>query len=285
MTSALLADLSTFRFWRHFTNRTLAAIGVLAIALGLYDVLFPGDVADNVRPVFVLVVVAAVIYGFIASWPRPIEASYSAPNTRIRVLKGDLFDQDGHLVVGTCDTFDTLVPDVIAPSSVQGQFLNKVFGGRLDELDRQIADALRRIEPCGEVAKPGKTVRYPVGTVAVLRENRRKHFLVAYTEMSPSNEARGTADGVWRSLLSLWGVIGREANGETVSMPVIGGGQARLSQVLPVQDSIRFIALSFMLASRHEKICDELNIVILPADFDRLDRLQIQSFLNSLKAS
>jgi len=70
-----------------------------------------------------------------------------------------------------------------------------------------------------------------------------------------------------------------------VAISVIGGGQARLAQILPAQDSIRFIALSFMLASRREKICDELRIIVRPAEYKRLDRLELQSFLSSLRPS
>jgi len=43
--------------------------------------------------------------------------------------------------------------------------------------------------------------------------------------------------------------------------------------------------LSFMFACRKEKVCDELAIVIRPQDYERLDRLEIQSFLTSLKPS
>ncbi|WP_408735220.1 macro domain-containing protein [Acetobacter pasteurianus] len=52
--------------------------------------------------------------------------------------------------------------------------------------------------------------------------------------------------------------------GGSVSMAVIGGGQARLSSVMPAQDAIRFTLLSFMFASRKNRICDELRIVVRP---------------------
>ena len=70
-----------------------------------------------------------------------------------------------------------------------------------------------------------------------------------------------------------------------VSVPVIGGGQARLASVLPAQDSIRLIALSSMFASRTKKVCDELRIVVHPNDYEKLDRMELQSFLSSLRPS
>jgi hypothetical protein len=104
--------------------------------------------------------------------------------------------------------------------------------------------------------------------------------------MNEKNEAHGTVDGVWKSLLNLWAEISAQGNGAPVSIPVIGGGQARgLSSILPAQDSIRLIALSFMFTSRKSKICDELRIIVCPKDYEKLDRLEIQSFLSSLRPS
>lgn len=285
MTKDLLHDLQTLRFWRHFALATFSGMGLLSVAIGMYDVLFPGTIAKHVQPVLGASLVVSLIYGTVRAWPRPIMETYAAPNTVIRVIRGDLFEQRGHLVVGTCDTFDTSVPDIISKPSVQGQYLDRIFNSNVTRLDEQIASALKDVEPIGQILKPGKTVRYPIGTVAVIVENVRKTFLVAYTEMSEDNEARGTPDHVWRSLMSLWDAVAKHSNGGTVSMPVIGGGQSRLSQILPAQDSIRFIALSFMLASRREKVCDELVIVVPDKQYQRLDRLQLQSFLTSLRPS
>jgi len=103
--------------------------------------------------------------------------------------------------------------------------------------------------------------------------------------MDEQNQARSTPDILWKSLLNLWAEISRHANGGCVSIPVIGGGQSRMAQILPAQDSIRFIALSFMLASRKEKICDELRIVARTTDYNRLDRLELQAFLSALRPS
>ena len=119
----------------------------------------------------------------------------------------------------------------------------------------------------------------------MLTESGRKLFFVAYTYMNEQNQARGTADGIWKSLLNLWAEVSKYGNGGTVSISVIRGGQARIAQILPAQDSIRFIALSFMLASRREKVSDELRIIVRPTDYNRLDRLELQSFLSSLRPS
>jgi hypothetical protein len=285
VSTRLRKDLGTWRFWRHFGHSAFAAIGFFAAIVGLVGLLFPGVIADREGWLAAGIGLVAICYGTYCAWPTPIEATYTSPNMQVRVIEGDLFDQPGHLVIGMCDTFDTAIPSIIAKQSVQGQFLERIFASDIGELDQSLMNALSGIQPAGDIAKSGKTKKYPLGTVAVIREHARCYFCLAYTTMNEANEARGTIDGIWRSLDSLWKSISAHGNGQPVSMPVIGGGQARLSQVLPAQDSIRFMALSFVLSSRVEKICDELVIVVRPAEYEKLDRLELQAFLGSLRPS
>ena len=103
--------------------------------------------------------------------------------------------------------------------------------------------------------------------------------------MNERNEARATIDGLWQSMDNLWREVRALSNGDPVAMPVVGGGQARLSQLQPAQDAIRLTALSFMLASRTERVCERLDIVVREQDVGKLDMLEIRSFLASLRPS
>lgn len=228
---------------------------------------------------------SAIIYGLIKSWPRPIEMDFSAPKTKIKIIKGNILRQDSHLVVGVCDTFDTETPNIISRNSLLGQTINVLFNGDTKQINKLIDEALVGEKPVGEVAKEGKTARYELGTVAVVRHDPRLIYFMAYTEMNERNEAYGTVDAVWKSLSALWRAQSVHGNHSPISVPVIGGGQARMSSQLPAQDAIRIIALSFMFASRKSKISDELRIVVQPSDYDRLDRMELQSFLSSLRPS
>jgi Domain of unknown function (DUF6430) len=285
MASATMRDLRTRRFLTRLVKESLVAFGFFAALAGVVAALFP-DALDDRGAVWVVVIAALSIgFGLWRSWPRPIERSYTKPNTAIRLVRGDLFEEPGHVVVGACDTFDTQVPNVISPRSVQGQALQRLYGGDLSRLDGDLDAALKDETPIATVQKEGKTDRYRLGTVAALPQGPRMILFLAYTEMNDRNEARGTSDGIWRSMLSLWEAVSHHCNGEAVAIPVLGGGQARISQILPAQDSIRFIAFSFMLASRREKVCDELRIVVRPGDYEKLNRLELQAFLDSLEMS
>jgi Domain of unknown function (DUF6430) len=283
VTGGVLRDIKRRRFWTALLTYFFSAIGVLAAGLGLYDVVDPDRIAKGNLPLVLTVVIfVALLYGLYRSWPRPVEQEYSKPNTMIRIIEGDLFEQQAHQVVGMCDTFDTEPPNIIERRSVQGQLLSRVYRDDRGALDADLDAALSGISSVGRILKPGKQDVYPVGTVAVLKHPSRQYYCVAYTSMNRNNNASATVEGVWKSLESLWRSVNQNANGEAVAIPVIGGGQARISQVLPAQDSVRLTALSFMLASRQQKVCDRLDIIVRKGDIERLNMLELQAFLESL---
>ena len=267
----------------------LIAVGAIAGALQLYDVFDPARISQvSDKGVLTLVVaLASLSFALWRTWPRPIQQSFTKPNTEIHVIPGNLFAHDSHVMIGMADTFDTQIndPEVIQPSSVQGQFLLNVYNGDRLSLDADLDAALRGVVPVGTVAKPGKTARFPLGTVATVRRDGQNYFCLAYTTMDENNNARATIGGIWNCLGSLWDSVRRDANGGTIAVPVIGGGQARISQHLPAQDAIRLTALSFMLANRIEKVCDRLDIVVLEKDMERLNAPELQAFLRSLDES
>lgn len=278
-------DLRTRRFWRTFVIQSFAAVGFLAVLIELYDVFQPDAISNVDWPVPLVVVALALIYATYRSWPRPVEQQYSRPSTKIRILTGDLFDQDANLVIGMTNTFDTAVPHVISKASVQGQFLERVYSSDTAALDADLSQSLSGVVTTGSISKAGKQEKYPLGTIAVIQQNRQHYFCAAYTEMNEQNEAQGTVPGVWRCLENLWDVVRARSNGDPIAMPIIGGGQARMSQVLPAQDSIRLIILSFLLASRERRVCERLDIVVRDRDVRTLDMLELQAFLTSLQDS
>lgn len=278
-----LRYLKRWRFWRRFLTHAFAALGLESAVAGLIDA-FNDGALDGWGGLIWAGLLVAVVYGAVVARPRPVVAHFSSPQTTIRVISGDVFEQETHLVVGACDTFDTAMP-YIAQNSVQGQFLERVYGGDVTALDRDLEVGLQHALRTGEITKSGKTDKFEIGTVATLRTGKLRYFFLAYTEMDHLNKAHGTADGLWKSLATLWRAVRIESNGAAVSVPVIGGGQSGLSPVLPAEDAIRFIALSFIIASRGKKVCDELRIVALPDQYDRLNHLELQAFLSGLSRS
>lgn len=282
--SASKSDFLKTRFWRHALIYTFAATGILSGLIQILIVFFPALAAHSGGTTFSLYVLLSVIFGVCKAWPRPIQEEFTAPKMTIVIEEGDILEEKSNVVIGMCDTFDTAMP-MIAKNSLQGQALDKFYQQDLQRFDADIDKSLATKIPSGNVAKAGKQIRYEIGTVLPVTHGPRILYLLAYCEMDPFNKAHATIDGVWKSLSSLWAEVAKTSNGTAVSIPVIGGGQAKLSNVMPAQDSIRFIILSFIFASRKERICESLRIIVHPNDFKKLDRLELQSFLSSLKPS
>lgn len=278
-------DFATRRFWSAYAIHSFAAFGAIALLLDLSSLAYPSAGGFGGWRLLLGIGIAALLYALWRSWPQPIEQSYSAPSTKISIVAGDLLEQNTHLVIGVCDTFDTATPQIISENSLQGQLLRRYYGGNVKELDERISQSLSSKFVAGPVEKDGKTQRYSLGTVATLNERGRCIFLLAYSEMDANNNARASADGLWAALSGLWVEVVKRGNGDPVSIPVIGGGLSRISHVLPAQDAIRFLILSFMLASRETRICEELRIVVQPEEYRKLDRLELQAFLSSLRPS
>ena len=199
----ILQDMQTWRFWRHFLTRSFAIFGGVSTILQTNNVINPTVTTFQGVSVLIMVAATAIVGGLAWSWPRPITEEYDAPKTKITIAKGNLFDEKGHLVVGTNDTFDTETPVIIAKNSLQGQALDTLFGGDLRELDAQLGAALSNKQVIGTIAKPGKQTRYGVGTIATLKHGARLVFFLAYTEMDLQNKAESTPDKMWKCLLAL----------------------------------------------------------------------------------
>lgn len=277
------SDFAGRRFWRLFTVSAFAAVGAVAMSAGLIDVLFPDVLPKLAWPTALGVFALALWVGAWRAWPRPLQAQFASPNVTIRVVEGDLFDRPEHLVIGMNDTFDT-APGVIAVTSVQAQFLDRIYGGDTARLDEDLTHALAGA-PHDRIGKEGKTKQYAVGTVASLGGPSRRFFCVAYSSMNDRNEARASFAGVTSSLNELWMAVCQHGNGGTVAMPVIGGGQSRLSQSLSPADAIRLQVLSFWLTCREERVCAGLTIVMPRDAYDQLGRREIQAFLTNLGQS
>jgi hypothetical protein len=213
---------------------------------------------------------------------RAIARSLSSPDSTIEIKIGDLFDEPEHLVIGANDVFDTELGEVIRPTSVQGQFLTRIYNNDQARLDADIDAALaplRRLR-MGEPAKiKGKTWRYPLETTIVLGSGNRRYFLSAYGFMGNDLRVKSTADTIWNSLSKLWEQVRLKGHGLNVAIPVIGSDLARTN--LPRMALIKLIIISFIAASKKEFVARKLTVVIHPKDLDTVDFSALKDFLES----
>ena len=190
---------------------------------------------------------------------------------------------NGHLVIGFNDVFDTELGEVIRDSSVQGQFLKRIYKGKQDELDVDIETALqeyignRNLDPD---KKRGKAWRYPIGTTITLGSYEKRYFLTAYGYMRNNLTVKSNSDDILTSLDKLWQEVRLKCHGTDVVIPIIGSDLAR-SGLSRMQLS-KLIITSFVVASKREFITRKLTLMIYPKDLDSIDFYELEDFIKSI---
>ncbi|RFA18208.1 hypothetical protein B7R25_16200 [Subtercola boreus] len=258
-------------------------MGISAIPIGILAPLSP-QWWDGKWWLILIVAAVAVAWGLVGLKRKEPKQSYEE-NVTIRLVVGDLFKQDASAVIGFTTTFDTEVPDVIAPNSLQSNFMDAIYAGSQSRLDQDLSIALAGKAPYKTVAKRGKTEVYPVGTVATLTASANIHyFCAAYTEMDVHNRASGTIKGVLNTLDECWDEMDKYGNGEVICVPLIGQGQSRIGELTP-EISARLTAFSFILRTKRSRFASELRIVVHPTERQKVDLVEFQAFLTSLAGS
>lgn len=220
---------------------------------------------------------------FVQRFPRKsICRALSSPDSEIKIKIGNLFDQPGHLVIGFNDVFDTEMGEIIKPSSVQGQFLQKIYGSDRSRMDADIENALQAHNhlPTKETNKIlGKTWRYSIGTTITLGSHDKRYFLTAYGYMNNDMTVQSNADFVWQSLSKLWQEIRLKGHSIDVSIPVLGADLARTG--LPRMTLAKLIITSFIVASKERFITRRLTVMVYPRDIESIDLYELEEFLTS----
>ncbi|MDX2695777.1 hypothetical protein Sipo8835_23420 [Streptomyces ipomoeae] len=261
--------------------------GLLAGAAQLVFTLWPD--ADLPRwPTFLGIAGLAALIATLVSLPRNrISRDFTHPDITVTVEVGDLFDHRCHLVIGFTDTFDTDTADesLVSRRSVQGQFLHRVYDGDVTTLDARLDEALADVTPVRTEARTekrlGKLERYPIGTVAVVKDSGRAFFCTAYGRMNNDLMVGCGTEQLWNSLARLWDAVRRHGHRDEVAMPITGSDLARINN-MDHASLLKMILLSFVAHSRAQGVCGSLTIVVHPQDYYRIDMLELGVFLRSL---
>lgn len=229
-------------------------------------------------------VLISFAFAVIQNLPKiSVSCKLSSPDTNIEIKVGDIFQENGHLVIGFNDVFDTELGEIIRVSSVQGQFLKREYIGNQDKLDSDIEIALqeyissRKLDPD---KKRGKVWRYPIGTTITLGSYEKRYFLTAYGYMRNDLTVESNSDYISTSLDKLWQEVRLRCHGTDVAIPIIGSGLARIN--LSRTELSKLIITSFVVASKRRKITDKLTLMIYPKDLDFIDFYELQEFIESI---
>jgi hypothetical protein len=268
--------------FRRIGSSFISNFGILWLFLEPGALFFPEKLNFGWLGYFGLANIALII-AIIQRFPRQSTCrALSSPDSAIEIKIGDLFDEKGHLVIGVNDVFDTELGEIIKPSSVQGQFLTRIYGSDRVRLDTEIEIALQphkhlRVE---EPSKgKGKIWRYPIGSTLTLGSHDRRYFLTAYGHMNNDLTVQSNSDHILSALSNLWKEVRLKGHGMNVVIPIIGADLARTG--LPRMALVKLIITSFIVASKERYIARKLIVMIFPKDLDSVDFYELEDFLTT----
>jgi len=104
---------------------------------------------------------------------------------KIKLVIGDLFKQNGDIVIATNSTFDTTMNnDFISKNSIQGRLALRYYN-KIEHLDGEIAQVLKGITPKDTLTREkSKCKRYEIGTIIKLNHKNFKSYWVALSDVN-----------------------------------------------------------------------------------------------------
>ena len=192
--------------------------------------------------------------------------------TTVRIEVGDLFDGMDHIVIPVNEFFDSELGDRVAPRSLHGQAIQKLFDCDSQKFraatDLSLSQA--QVTPLSAATDDGRP-RYEIGTTAVVDAGGRRLFLTALTHTDvATRKASADIDDLLKTLASLWNTVRDRCNGEQVRVPVIGAGLAQVP--LSTRGLLQMLLLSVERASLERAISnDGLTIVLTDDAFGEVD--------------
>ena len=263
------AFLRSFSF-KTFGSHVLHAFGVLWLVTEFCLAVFP-EFDYQLREHWWLFLMVGGIAGLLRAWPRlVVQSEITGTDASIEIRVGDVFKQDGSVVVSATTSFDTAMDDgTIDTESVQGQYVLR-YCDSLETLNQQIEGALEELQYTVRDVndKPfGSRKKYPVGTTAPVKCGDKKAYFVAIATLNAHRTAHATLDNLLDALPVLWENIRTKGGMEPISVPVLGSGFSRLNATR--EELAREIIKSFVAATHAGKFCEHLTIVISPKDFQK----------------
>ena len=281
----------TRRGVRGVTINSLACFGLISASLQFYSVLY-GTTIGIINPAYIICLTAfiSLAYGIFRTWPKNVVSrtfTANAHDISVTIKVGDILSQNGQIVIGFSDTFDTDTTNnkIISSKSLQGQMLAKKYNGDLNALDLAISTALTNTTHSTterRSSKEGKLTRYPIGTVAILEPSANERiYALAYSKMNNNLVAESSVHEVWEALGRLWTAVYEHGQQAPIAMPLVGTKLARINY-LDRESMLRMTLLSFVARSREKHFCSELTVLIHESDRDKINMLELAAFLRTL---
>ena len=225
--------------------------------------------------------IVALIIQYIYKWKKAnklqkITIDINASTVDIYV--GNIFEEEGFKIIAFNEYFDTQVDEhVISSNTLNGEYI-KNYVMNIKVLNQDIKKKLKdKVININTSRKTGKKIIYKLGTVF----KHNKFFLVAFSHFDKYNKANLSMCDYMDCLLEMWNEIDRYYNGETVVLPLLGGGITRFKeQALSEQELLEILLWSFKLSRVKFKYPSKLKIILHKNIIDKINLYKIKNEFN-----
>lgn len=214
-----------------FSRAFFYVIGVVSALLTIFSSVnaeFSTYYTGYVVPTYVGIAVISLIISLIITRERNSICVKISDRVKLNVKYGDIFSENGIVVIPVNDFFDVLVDDeVISRNTLHGKLVEKYFSDDIDFLNSEIKSKLG--EYSGELVpsrEHGNKVRYPLGTTVKIQKDNQVFFLVAFTRFDEKNRAQLTNLEYQGAVIKIIDFIENNSNGYLINIPLLGSGHS-----------------------------------------------------------
>lgn len=210
------------------------------------------------------------------------EVILNIDGSEIEVKKEDIFSysQDVYKVIAFNEFFDTLVDDkIIANTSLNGQYINKLYPNTADLLDKKISNDDRMKSKIVEknIYRPlgGKPIRYQLGSVY----KDEDFFLVAFSKFNNSNEANLKLHEYANCLINFWNEVNNLYAQKEVVVPLLGSGITRHRDFSSTPHQLLEVMLwTFKISKVKFKEPSKITIVLHESQYKNVNFYKLKEF-------
>lgn len=215
-------------------------------------------------------------------WPKNKVSLKLSETVKTDVFFGDIFKQEGVVVIPVNEYFDTIVNDkIISSRTLHGVFVRSYFDGNEADLKKQISHELINVAYIDKNLErsAGNKKRYPLGTVCQVKKDEKTFFLVALTKFNKNDRAEVKNSEYQRVLCDLFSYIEQNSQDKRVNIPLIGAGHSGVK--LSIQKKLEFLLFSVHLKDNLTLI-GGVNIVLHSSIKSEIDLNSTEILFNSI---
>lgn len=207
----------------------LSAVSIIFSITGtsLKDILKGGNLLQSICVLAVSYIILTVLVWLWMGHKNKSEVAFKLKRNTVRLKKGDIFKENGLIVIGMDSTFSTQVDNVIiTKNSLHGQLVLKHSDA--DQIKKTVEEEGKRLH--AERNKEGN-YHFQLGTIIPYKNNieGKEYLMVALNDLDKENKASTNLVKYEQTLVKMWDEIDRIYAGRNVFIPVLGDGITRFA--------------------------------------------------------